>query len=408
MSLNTLIRTVITNFSIDEKKALECLLKLENAVGRIEFTKVTLMADQFTTQEAEKLPEILVTTGYAIKYFNYRCYETDFVENTPSGEGVCDACNQSLDDEMHEVIEMYELNEELFQELKNKKEAILMEVVMEGYRPNLELLRKRKRDIVPFLGAGVATPLGVPGWRRLLSEMKVHLKNESLHKRYVQFFDAGDYLSALSYLKRNSLSLSTDEQIKAYIVQEIKEKLNLTLSDDQHNLKDLARLDSDFYLTTNYETSIKKFVSNDTVPLVLTEVEDVYQLMREQEQRTIHLHGIVDKPRTMIVTKEDYDALYNNQEYKLKMSAIMANKVLLFIGWSFTDEFFKDLFTKIQSMVGGEHFIIAPNIDDYDAQEWAKSGLRTIGIKVDTDDYGYNDRNDLVIKIRKVLEAIIE
>jgi hypothetical protein len=410
MSLDTLISTVATNLNIDDKAASDIILKFADVCGRIEFSNSTLIGNGFQKEEVTIIIESLIDNDYISRYISYTCHPTEFTETTSPEHLVCESCgkNFSFDIENHEYVELFKVTERFVEDIEKKKEMMLKDIIMNGYLPNFKYLIRDKAQVIPFLGAGIAMPLGVPGWRQLLLDMKEFLKDPYFEKRYTRFFDEGDYLNALSYLKKNSVAYSTDEQIKDYIADVVQTKLNMSTNEDKHNIKDIINLNADFYITTNYETSINRFINNGESPEVFKEIESVPKLMRERKQKVIHLHGVANRPSTMIVTQEDYEELYNDPKYKHMLTGIMSNRVLLFIGWSFADKFFKDLYTKIRDMVGGEHYIIIANVDDYDAQEFAKDGLRTIGIKVKEDEDGYIDKEDLVRVMKQLLAKIAE
>ena len=103
----------------------------------------------------------------------------------------------------------------------------------------------------------------------------------------------------------------------------------------------------------------------------------------------------------MIVTKDDYDTLYEAEKIKHVLNGIISNKTLLFIGFSFKDEYFKDLYDKIFNFIKGEHFIIVPNLHPFDADELLKRNLIPIGVNVDK-----NEKHDFVKAIKTVLEEL--
>lgn len=137
------------------------------------------------------------------------------------------------------------------------------------------------------------------------------------------------------------------------------------------------------------------------MPQILENLDDLQDLMDDNSQKVIHLHGNVEIPNSMIVTQDDYDKLYKSEKIKSILTGIMSHKTLLFIGFSFNDEYFKDLYDKIFEFIQGEHFIIVPNLHPFDADELLKRNLIPIGINVDK-----NIEHDYVRAINTVLEEL--
>ncbi len=128
---------------------------------------------------------------------------------------------------------------------------------------------------------------------------------------------------------------------------------------------------------------------------------DLPEILNEDKQEVIHLHGNVEPYTSMIVTKEDYDEFYKEEKTVHFLNGVMSNKTLLFIGFSFKDEYFKNLYKKVYSQIKGEHFIIVPNIHSFDADELLENDLFPIGVKVDD-----VEKNDFVKAIKTILKEL--
>jgi SIR2-like domain len=250
--------------------------------------------------------------------------------------------------------------------------------------------------------------LNYPSWKELLEIFKNKLEEEYIKQAYQAYIDRGDYLGAFDYLKNNTV-FNTEKRIKQEIVKIFKEANPKNPFEEPNNYIDLYELNNNFILTTNYDnifTELATKFGTFALPLILSEIQDHHNLNREKKQRVIHLHGNIDKPDTMIVTKTDYENLYNNPETTEKLMSIMSSKSLLFLGFSFKDEFFVNLYTTITQKVGGQHFIIAPDIDMKKAKEFAEIGLIAISLNVKKDNNGNYCSKDYVEAIKTVLNSI--
>ncbi|WP_339193520.1 SIR2 family protein [Aeribacillus sp. FSL W8-0870] len=138
------------------------------------------------------------------------------------------------------------------------------------------------------------------------------------------------------------------------------------------------------------------------MPLCMDDIEDIQEVLNEKKHRVIHLHGHIDKPASMIVDEDDYNNFYSDDKITSKLYSILGNRKLLFIGFSFNDYYFKDLYSKIIKNIGGEHFIIVPNLHVFDAKEYLKINLIPIGINVN------KDNNGKYLNYVKALKVIFE
>lgn len=288
------------------------------------------------------------------------------------------------------------------------KENILKNYLMDGFKLNLDELISLKDRVVPFIGSGLSTPFNLPSWGGMLIDLKDHLQ-ESRWNYYEELIEEGDYLEALSLLKKSSFSLDTDQRIQEKIQEIFEQKINLTINRNQHNYYDLLKMKSNFYLTTNYDhiftalRSKEKFVPS----LNWDEIDNLQRFLLNNRGSMIHLHGVIHRPTTMVVTKENYDVLYQNSVFQRILTNFMANRVLMFVGFSFNDKFFLNLFEDIIKKIGGEHFLIAPNITKEKAREFSQKGLKVIGINIKTES-GKLDKNDVVLGLRSIIENLYD
>ncbi|HHP5663993.1 SIR2 family protein [Bacillus cereus group sp. RP29] len=348
--------------------------------------------------------------GLTREYFNYTCLRYDKTENTNVMMTTCVHCgnNISVVNGNHEIKHMFQINKTktliLLEELNLRREKEMLDhYLIEDYSLNLEQLKKRKENLIPFMGSGLSVPFNLPNWKGMLNGFSRYLK-KGYEGYYNDKLDEGDYFEALSYLKKSSF-LSKDELIQEQIVDIFNEKINMKIERENHNYQDVLDLNSDFYLTTNYDNIFSTIRGSFHPPLMWDDIENMQKFLGEKKQSIVHLHGMIHKPKTMIVTKESYDGLYKNEDFMRIISTFMSNKSFIFLGFSFQDVYFKDLYEKIISKTGGEHFIILPNISYSDALTFSKQNLKVIGINVKESDVGI-DGEDLVKGIKTILNYI--
>lgn len=129
-----------------------------------------------------------------MKSYAYECLkheEHDVVEDLNED---CEFCEQKIQDSpSHFIKEIFELREEFIQMVNSKQEEMLTKYLQEEYMDNYLLLKENVDKIVPFLGAGVSKPLGLPDWKGLILGMKekLHTQND---KAYCEgLINSGDF-----------------------------------------------------------------------------------------------------------------------------------------------------------------------------------------------------------------------
>ncbi|MBM7632953.1 SIR2 family protein [Geomicrobium sediminis] len=286
----------------------------------------------------------------------------------------CELCGESVNNNYHEYEDTYLIRKDLTHLIRKVNLNMESEQYIDSpFMYNLKELVKNKDHIIPFFGAGLSIPLGFPSWSNLLLQLIDYIQPE-FQPPYRQYIKDGDLLKALNYLKDHS-TLSTEDMVKKKIVEVLIEMSSKTPSTKDNNYNDLYSLRSNFYMTTNYDNSFTELatkLNRLAIPLMGNDISDHQKLHRENRQRVIHLHGNIDKPDTMIVTEDDYNNLYNDQKFQINLQSIMSSKSFLFLGFSFSDEFFEKIYIDVISKIKGIHFLIAPNVEYKDARELAK------------------------------------
>ncbi|OUA67899.1 hypothetical protein BK786_08135 [Bacillus thuringiensis serovar thailandensis] len=404
MLLESLVSAVITKKAMSESEAIE---NINYFLKKFRFIKFS------SDSSFPNFSEIILAMkelGLTREYFNYTCLRYDKTENTNVMMTTCVHCgnNISVVNGNHEIKHMFQINKTktliLLEELNLRREKEMLDhYLIEDYSLNLEQLKKRKENLIPFMGSGLSVPFNLPNWKGMLNGFSRYLK-KGYEGYYNDKLDEGDYFEALSYLKKSSF-LSKDELIQEQIVDIFNEKINMKIERENHNYQDVLDLNSDFYLTTNYDNIFSTIRGSFHPPLMWDDIENMQKFLGEKKQSIVHLHGMIHKPKTMIVTKESYDGLYKNEDFMRIISTFMSNKSFIFLGFSFQDVYFKDLYEKIISKTGGEHFIILPNISYSDALTFSKQNLKVIGINVKESDVGI-DGEDLVKGIKTILNYI--
>lgn len=405
MLLEQLIHTVSSKLQKSEEEVIEQLTIITEVVKNEIFPKERLTHYNIESKVLDTILTELLRGGYVSKYFSYDCEATDSVDFAVSLNEKCEHCGEILSgSENHIISETYKLNSNFLEVIGEQKKEKLRKYLIEDFRHNLDRLKSRTHKLIPFLGAGVSIPFNLPSWGDLLLELDKGL-NAPNQEKYKDLINQGDYLRALSFLKLYSGLYRTEQVIKKDIKTIIKSRYIKESNSNYHNIIDILKLDTDFIVTTNYDNIVSDYLRDYRdefiMPQTLETLDDLQDLIDDNSQKVIHLHGNVEIPNSMIVTEDDYFKLYEKEKIKHIINGIMSNKTLLFIGFSFKDEYFKDLYDKIFTHIKGEHFIIVPNLHPFDADELLKKNLIPIGVNVDK-----NEKHSFVKAIKTVLDEL--
>jgi len=381
MLLNTLIKTVKEQLKMDEETFLELIELLKDEE---DFTEEYLLSNKVSGKITSGLINLLKSNNLIDIQYAYECEIKDGEsEVSDSLKENCNFCNSLLEgSEFHIVRELYTLKKQLIEEVENKEKKELEDIIDTIYLENFKQLKINLNNVVPFLGSGVSIPLGLPNWTGLISKMETGLPNPSDVEQFKEYLKDGDIFNALDILQKESLTYRTEEQIKTFIRDYINKHFRKELSKEYHNIIDILDLNSDFYITTNYDNALSHYKRKFSFPFILDDIKVMQELFSEKNQRIIHLHGNVEKKESMVVTEKDYDGIYNDNKNKSILSGIMSQKSFLFIGFSFTDKYFMDMYQLLRAQIGGNHYIILADLHKHKAQQLIDKGLIPISINV--------------------------
>ncbi|MGA4722225.1 SIR2 family NAD-dependent protein deacylase [Fictibacillus nanhaiensis] len=263
----------------------------------------------------------------------------------------------------------------------------------------LEDLRKDYHNgmLVPFIGSGLSIPFKVPSWGGMIRSLTEKYADQDFIKQLVEVdLSRHDYWKAIDNLKE--YTVIQEEDIQEEVVRLIQQK-QIKLQDDLlHNYNDLNNMNFNFYLTTNYENLLHQYLNFDIQPISLSEIQFNTQEMFNQK-RVCQLHGTISNAGTIILSRESYEKLYSSKKYDDLLRLITGTKKLMFIGFSFDDQFIKTLIKQHKESYRGEHYILLDNPSPEKIKELRRE-YRLIAIPYNTENSSHPN------EIRKLLQEI--
>jgi len=233
----------------------------------------------------------------------------------------------------------------------------------------------RTGNVIAFVGAGFSRPAGLPLWGPLLqaiAEEKCAGAKEIISKltssRSAQDLDL-------------AAQILSDEMTQQEFQAALRSKLSVNPSTLPTQMQDRLRwlhgVPFAAILTTNFDELLGgadvqdsprfgEFAARvlrerltESEQLARVAVADTVQHLEGYSQTSpvLKLHGDASRQdSTLICTREGYRALlHTNARYSTFLRTLMATRTLLFIGFSFTDNYLNELRSEIVSMFAGKH-----------------------------------------------------
>jgi hypothetical protein len=268
--------------------------------------------------------------------------------------------------------------------------------------PSHLLQQIKEGKCIAFVGAGFSMPAGMPTWVQLLE--KLLEKEEDLHGDTADVEVRKEIRKLIAQKNGDSLERAAQMLEDLCGPQELhirlKELLTATKfkcdADTIMYKRCMALLDIPFkaILTTNFDTVIEKCAENGKIPITCSSYfhretahdicnkilrsppKNFGEQLLETSKSVLQLHGSIhdiddgdDSP--LICTRRGYrKMLHENETYHHFLHSVMANYTILYMGFSFSDNYLNDIRGSVLTMLndksskGLEQFPIAYAITD--------------------------------------------
>jgi translation initiation factor 2B subunit (eIF-2B alpha/beta/delta family) len=242
---------------------------------------------------------------------------------------------------------------------------------------NYESLVRHLRDgsLVAFLGAGASRTyddvstgrswIGLPTARGLVEVLAARRSYISLDLTFPE---------ACFLLKSREGRGELEKQLLEFLDKPVIQPL------PAHVI--LANLPFPAFVTTNYDTLLERaLLDAKRKPHSVIEDEDVSRL-RPIHVPVIKLHGCVTRPGTLVAAEDEYHPIHETRPIvDALLKTHLANKVLLFVGFSLDDVDFALAFDEIRVALGDRmprSFAVVNSSSSYRAEYWLSKGVTLI------------------------------
>ena len=205
-----------------------------------------------------------------------------------------------------------------------------------SYIKEIQEASKQKR-LVAFVGAGASCDAGVPLWNDLVGRMAKVLPRE-IQAKY-------DNLQLAQLVRETS-----DE--KAYYASVRKHLLhNITCPNAIHDA--ILELDPNCIITTNYDTLLEEAALRKNQQFwVVSKDSDLPQ--NHGERLLVKMHGDLDNENIVLTENDYYDYSRNFPLIRSFVVSQFVSKVVVFIGFSFSDINLRYILREVQSELGSK------------------------------------------------------
>lgn len=268
-----------------------------------------------------------------------------------------------------------------------------------------ELQKKfQNRQVIPFIGAGLSMPYGVPDWATLIRECADAFgaadKDNGIYKMIIERnLKEYDYWEAVRIIKR--YLGRTEEDIQQFVQKKIKSCIPKEINKIENNYSDLGHEGFELYFTTNYDHIIQKYIDTEYNGINLKDLKENLQelVYKPDAKRVFHLHGNISDVSSIVLSEEKYKELYSTEVYKKLFSLFSGTKTFLFLGFSFDDIFIRKIIQDNREFFKSKHYIILPNPDEKKVDELKKEyNIETISYNPDTSSH--------TEEIKKILKQV--
>lgn len=245
---------------------------------------------------------------------------------------------------------------------------------------------KEKRNIVPFVGAGISSCC-YPMWGEFL---RGFILKDDERKELEDYLQKGEYEEAASYVQKCTQGLFTDT---------VKRTFNASHMEVSHfysSLLVIPRLASNLCITTNLDTMLEKAyeLCKKEIKVITPDMQDqINDAIGTNCNYLVKLHGSYEESSKYVLTKEQYDKAYGidssksidfNNPFVNALSRLMISRTLLFLGCSLQNDRTLHVLRQIMQKYNDhiQHYALLEMLEKDDEMIDRERKLADFGIRV--------------------------
>lgn len=234
----------------------------------------------------------------------------------------------------------------------------------------------RMGNVVPFVGAGLSAPSGLPTWGELLAAVVNTASDDYGLPQLRTLFESGR-LSSIDAPELQRVLDGTSFFLSDYVISRFNRPAQ---PNNYHALLGQLRLDT--IITTNYDKLIERFFESRSEAVHAIWMDShVSQYNERNALQIVKMHGHVDDPQSIVLSSRDYASYVASRSlvYAL-VSVLFSTRTILFLGCSLSDPNVLTLLSDLRRRTGGfarSHYVLIHEPTPADV-----SNLRSLGLQV--------------------------
>ena len=241
-------------------------------------------------------------------------------------------------------------------------------------RDNVEAFKKmliclKTEQPLALVGSGLVMRAGYPSWDNLMQKLHnysgIARRVGTDRAEFIRKLDDPTYRADV-YRKELQRANGRDDMYFKFLTNTFQphgHKIDATL-------RRFARLGFSHFLTTNYDPTVQRAHGKIAADVIEWQADAARRDSfittlgsgRPSRRSVVHLHGIWDRPDTIVLTDADYLERYvRREEARQLLFAIFATKSVVFVGFGLRDPDLMQLLRSVASSLSsrrGRHFVL--------------------------------------------------
>jgi hypothetical protein len=212
----------------------------------------------------------------------------------------------------------------------------------------------RNGQVIFWVGSGFSKTSGFLVGSELVERIK-----KTVNHTHIPFFEKKNNLDDVS---EEFIQIYDRKRLEIFLVEEFgKTPETLQYQKQIEKIPQVTKI-----ITTNYDTCFEQVYGERLCKIVFD--TDLVKCSKKSKVNLYKIHGDINDPKTIIVSKSDYADLFHNRINPLvwgEIKSLITKSSILFIGYSFDDTNVKLIFDDILEQLGNTHhdfFLISPSL----------------------------------------------